>query len=133
VSVQSRLGQACNEEAFRHFLTLERNRWRRSGRGFLLLVVRLKQRDGTMAAIEAVNAQKLFAALWRTLRATDQVGWLRDGRAVGALLPDVCDSAAAPDLCDKVRCAFLAALPAAVGARLYIRTFRFPSNRHQPR
>ena len=128
VWVQSRLGQACNEEAFRHFLTMERNRWRRSGRGFVLIVVRLKQQEGRIADLDAIVAGKMLASLWQTLRGTDQVGWFREPRVVGALLGDAGgDNVAA--LCAKVRRSIESALPPDVAARLYIRGFRIPSNR----
>jgi hypothetical protein len=128
VWVESRLGQACNEEAFRHFLTMERNRWRRSGRGFVLIVVRLKARSGTIANLDTIVAGKVFASLWQTLRATDQVGWFREGRVIGALLGDAGDGNRAA-LYDKVRRALESALPPDLAAGLRIRAFRIPSDR----
>src|SRR6266571_5373649 len=101
VSVESQLGQACNEEAFRYFLAMERNRSRRSGRPFLLVLVRLQQRRGT-ACLDAALAEKVFSCLWLSLRATDQVGWFREGRVVGALLADMSEQPVAGSVCQKV-------------------------------
>jgi hypothetical protein len=129
VWVQSRLGQACNEEAFRHFLSMERNRWRRSGRAFVLIVIRLRQAEGTITGIEAAIAGKMFPSLWQTLRSTDQVGWFREGRAIGALLGDACNGNPAA-LCEKLRSSLNSALPPDLGAGLYIRAFRVPSDRN---
>ena len=128
VWVRGRLGQACNEEAFRHFLTMERNRWRRSGRGFVLIVVRVKQQEGRIADLDAIVAGKMFASLWQTLRGTDQVGWFREPRVVGALLGAACQDNLAT-LCEKVRRSIESALPPDLAARLYIRGFQIPSNR----
>jgi hypothetical protein len=129
VSVASRLGQACNEEAFRHFLSMERNRWRRSGHPFLLLLVRLKKRQRTTPRMDSIVAEKVFACLWLTLRATDQVGWFREGLVIGALLDDVCDNNVLGAVCEKVRGSLHAGLPPDIVARLVVRAFWLPSDR----
>ena len=50
VALESRLGQAYNEEAFRYFLAVERTRSERSGRPFLLVLVDLKEHAGRQRA-----------------------------------------------------------------------------------
>lgn len=90
VSLEGRLGQAYNEEAFRYFLEIERKRAARAHRPVLLLL--LDQRMRTPGArIDPMLAANLFANLWLCLRETDVVGWYREGRAAGAVLTQVED------------------------------------------
>jgi hypothetical protein len=89
VALEGRFGQAYNEEAFRYLLEIERKRAERSGRPFLLLVVDLKEPSKASAPIEPVLAAKLFSRLWLCLRETDFIGWYRDGRVAGAVLPQL--------------------------------------------
>jgi hypothetical protein len=127
VALKHQLGEACNEEAFRHFLAMERKRSRRSGRAFFVLLVRATRRGGVGARLDPVVVEKLFACLWLCLRATDQVGWFCEGRVAGALLADVSDANIATAVCEKVRGALHAGLPADISSRLAVRAFRFPS------
>jgi hypothetical protein len=84
--LESRRGDAYNEEAFRYLLSIERKRSERSGRAFLLLLVDLKEQPGASLRIDPIVAGKLFSALWRCLRETDFVGWYREDRVAGAVL-----------------------------------------------
>jgi hypothetical protein len=127
LALKHELGEACNEEAFRHFLAIERKRARRSGRAFLLLLVRPTRRYAPEARLDSVVAERLFACLWLSLRETDQVGWFREGRVAGALLADVSDRDVAAVVCQKVRASLHAGLPAHVASRLTVRAFRVPS------
>ena len=132
VAHESSLGQACNEEAFRHFLSIEGKRSRRSGRPFHLLLVRVKKAVGSKADVEAEVAAKLFACLWLCLRETDLVGWFREGRVAGALLTHMADAPTANVgtlVCEKVRKSFRESLPPELVRRLDIRAFRLPSRR----
>ncbi len=132
VALQSQLGQACNEEAFRHFLAIERKRSRRSGRPFLLLLVGLKKRRGMTGRIDSVVAAQLFACLWLSLRESDVVGWFREGRMAGALLLQAGETPGTDitDLvCGKIRRSLQESLPADVVRRLDVRAFRLPSRR----
>jgi len=79
-------GQAYHEEAFHHFLEMERKRAEASNRPFLLLLVDFKRRVGPNTLIGAVSDSTVFSALSGCLRETDFVGWYRDGRVVGAVL-----------------------------------------------
>jgi hypothetical protein len=87
---EDRTGRSYNEAAFRHFLTLERNRSERAGRSLLLVLVELEPRSGTAleGRFEPRLASKLFDVLWSKLRDTDCLGWYREGHIVGALLTD---------------------------------------------
>jgi hypothetical protein len=132
VALESRLGQACNEEAFRHFLAIERKRSRRSGRPFLLLLVGLKKRRRFAGRVDAAVAAKLFACLWLSLRESDVVGWFREGRVAGALLTQHGEAAAtnvADLVCDKVRRSLQESLPSELVRHLDVRAFRLPSRR----
>jgi hypothetical protein len=91
VAVKSRRAHAYNEEAFRYFFTLERQRARRSGRAFLLLLVDLKEHPGARAHLEPRVVPKLFRGLSRCLRETDIIGWYREQRVAGALLTELGD------------------------------------------
>jgi hypothetical protein len=132
VALESHLGQACNEEAFRHFLAIERKRSRRSGRRFILLLVGLKKRRRLVGRFDADVAAKLFACLWLSLRESDVVGWFRDGRVAGALLMQAGEAPGTniTDLvCGKVRLSLEESLPADFVRRLDVRAFRLPSSR----
>ena len=86
VALTGRLGQAYDEEAFRYFLAIERNRTGRSGRPFLLLLVDLAQAPGVTERFDPLVAVKLFSGLWLCLRETDFIGWYRQERVAGAVL-----------------------------------------------
>ena len=132
VALESRLGQACNEEAFRHFLAIERKRSRRSGRPFLLLLVGLKKRRRFASRVDAAVAAKLFACLWLSLRESDVVGWFREGRVAGALLAHPGEAAVtniADLVCGKVRRSLQESLPSELVRHLEVRVFRLPSRR----
>lgn len=86
--MDSRLGYAYNEEAFRYLLGVQRRRSERSDRPFLLLLVDLKEQPGLSVRIEPTVARKLFSGLWRALREADVVGWYREARIAGAVLTE---------------------------------------------
>src|SRR4051812_17235814 len=56
-------GQAYHEEAFHHFLEMERKRAEASNRPFLLLLVDFKRRVGPNTLIGAVSDSTVFSAL----------------------------------------------------------------------
>ena len=91
VSLEGRLGQAYNEDAFRYFLEIERKRAARAQRPVLLLLLDLRERPATGPLIDPLLAAKLFSGLWDCLRETDVVGWYREDRMVGAVLTQVDD------------------------------------------
>ena len=82
-------GPACNEEAFRYFLAIERKRAERSGRPLLLLLVNV---NGGNARLDEAVSSRLFAAMAQCLRETDVVGWYREGRIAGAVLMQGADT-----------------------------------------
>jgi hypothetical protein len=91
VSLEGRLGQAYNEDAFRYFLEIERKRAARAHRPVLLLLLDLRDQPSTGRRIDAMLAARLFSGLWNCLRETDVVGWYREDRMLGAVLTQVED------------------------------------------
>lgn len=85
-------GRAYNEEMFGYFLGLERRRFERTRRPFLLLLVELRKRGGVPVRFEPRDAGRVFDALWGAIRETDFVGWHQDGFAVGAVLTQSMDA-----------------------------------------
>jgi hypothetical protein len=83
---EDRTGQAYNEQAFRHFLAIERKRAERASRPFLLLLVSLRPEPGVSAAIDARAAARLFSGLALSVREVDFIGWYRQERVAGAVL-----------------------------------------------
>jgi hypothetical protein len=116
--------QAYNEEAFRHFLALERKRSQRGQRSFLLLLVSLRKQPGTANHIPPAVASKLFAGLATCVREVDFLGWYRHERIAGAVLVQG-GTAATPDasrgIGDRVTQALSRHVPSAVVERLQVR------------
>jgi hypothetical protein len=83
---QDRTGQAYNEQAFRHFLAIERRRASRASRSFLLLLVTLRKHPGLGMFIPQAAAARLFAGLALCVREVDFIGWYREDRVAGAVL-----------------------------------------------
>ena len=89
VGLEGRVGQAYNEAAFRHFLTIERVRFERSGCPFLLLLATLDDQQGVTGALDRQLAATVFSAFRLCLRETDFVGWFREDRVAGAVLTEI--------------------------------------------
>jgi hypothetical protein len=83
---EDRTGQAYNEQAFRHFLAIERKRAQRASRPFLLLLVSLRQEPGLSTTIDAKAAARLFSGLALSVREVDFIGWYRQQRVAAAVL-----------------------------------------------
>src|SRR5262245_26352345 len=112
--MQSRFGDAYNQEAFRHFLRVEREASARSARPFLLLLLTLTGQPSPRSRIDPGTAKRIFSNLWLCLRDTDVVGWFREGRAVGALLTEIEERPDRPVegvIRDKVRASLSRGLP----------------------
>jgi hypothetical protein len=82
----SRAVQALSEDAFRHFLALEKKRSERASRAFVLVLVSLRTPPGESAVVAPALAGKLFAGLAECVREVDFVGWFRKERVAGAVL-----------------------------------------------
>lgn len=86
LAVDGRPVHVYNEEAFQHFLSIERKRTEACGNHLLLALVDLKKPLGA-GEDRTTRAQDVFAVLRSTLRETDFVGWYRDADVAGAVLP----------------------------------------------
>lgn len=122
--------EAYNEEAFRHFLTIERKRAERSGRSMLLLLVELKaERDGD-SLMDASVATRLFSALTACVREIDFIGWYRSGRVAGAVLtqgPEAPASDVSQQIGERVAHALSERLPSHVRHRIQVRILQLHS------
>src|SRR5262249_20713366 len=120
-------GQAYNEEAFRYLLWVERKRRERTGRPFVLLLLRLEGSTGTKTPIERLVAAKLFPALWSCVRETDFVGWYRAGRIAGAVLTEYSQAPeSVRQLEERIAQRISEAVNAPIAGRLRLRICRFP-------
>jgi hypothetical protein len=127
VSLEGRLGQAYNEDAFRYFLQIERKRAARANRPVLLLLLDLRDQPANSPRIDSMLAAKLFSGLWRCLRETDVVGWYREERVAGAVLTQVDDgprSEVARVARERVSTALSQELSADIARRLRVRVYQ---------
>ena len=123
VVLEDRAGRAYNEPAFLHFLHVERARAGRGTRTSRLLVVRLA---GGAAPRARGHARGLLGSLLASVRDTDVVGWVREGRLAGAILThraDGGDAAIATGI-ERVKAKFLDRLPAATAGRVRMKVMR---------
>ena len=130
VSLEGRLGQAYNEDAFRYFLEIERKRAARAHRPVLLLLLDLRDQPAIGPRIDPMLAAKLFSGLWRCLRETDVVGWYREERVAGAVLTQVDDgprSEVTRVTRERVSTALCQDLSADVARRLRVRVYQLPA------
>lgn len=122
--LDGRSGCAYDEEAFWHFLAVERKRVDRSGRTLLLLLVTVNGHAGPGAVMPSPVAAKLFSALWVSVRDMDFTGWYRTGQVAGAVLtqgPGPLNSAALDRIRLRVAAALTKGLPAHHAPRLHVR------------
>lgn len=122
--------EAYHEEAFRHFLTIERKRVERSGRSMLLLLVEFKaDRDGD-SLMDGWVATRLFSAMTACVREIDFIGWYRSDRVAGAVLTQG-PEAPAPDVSqqigERVAHALAERLPSHVRHRIQVRILQLHS------
>jgi hypothetical protein len=119
-------GEAYNEEAFHFLLSIERKRYERSNRPFVLALIELESRPGQPDRMHPAISVSVFDGLTRLLRETDVVGWYRDGRIVGAMLTHLGDGAPADvsrELAARMTKTLRADLPADLGDRLKVRLY----------
>lgn len=126
-AVEDRTGQAYNEEAFRHFLSIERARVQRGNRSFLLLLVRLKKDAERGCGIGPAVAARLFAGLALCVREVDFVGWYRNEQVAGAVLtqgPEAPTPETPERIARRVRAVLSQSLPSGVARRLHVRVLQ---------
>ena len=130
VALQSHGGNVHTEQAFHHFLNAERLRAARSGRALFLLLVSLRQCPERGTRIGTRVATSLLQGLGPCVREIDVVGWYRDNRVVGAVLPQGFE-APAPDTSKRIVARVTRVLsdhvPPSVAARLRVRLVRLGS------
>jgi hypothetical protein len=127
LALEDRTGQAYNEQAFRHFLAIERKRAARARRSFLLLLVSLRKEPGASVVINAKAASRLFSGLAGCVREVDFIGWYREERVAGAVLTQGTDTpapAAVKGIADRVTDALGQRLSASEAQRLQVRVLR---------
>jgi len=120
-------GEAYNEDAFHHFLAIERKRSEVSARPFLLLLVEF---DPSFACVGRDLAGQIFTALSLSLRDTDVVGWYRSDRIAGALLTDLGDAPevhAPEQISARVQGMLRQQLPPAAGSSVQVRIYPAPA------
>jgi hypothetical protein len=129
LAFQGRPFQAYNEQAFRYFLGIERNRGERSRRSSLLVLVNLRRhpdmrpQDCSPTMTPSVAA-KIFAGLSLCVREVDFVGWHRENRVAGAVLAqgtDTPDADVTRRISQRVTEVVGENLPAQVARRLHVR------------
>jgi hypothetical protein len=122
------LGNVYTEQAFRHFLDVERVRASHSGRTFLLLLVRLHRPPVRNARFEVGVATSLLEGLGACVRDVDFTGWYREGRIAGAVLAqglDEPDQEASRRIIERVTRVLGARMPKSAADRLRVRVVRF--------
>lgn len=123
-------GEAYNEEAFHHFLAIERKRSEASSRPFLLLLVEFEKAPGVAAHIASEYAEQIFSGLAEGLRDTDVIGWYRHNRIAGAVLTDLGEApeqTVRQQVTRRVTAALHACIPLAVASLAQIRVYQLPA------
>ncbi len=122
--------EALNEEAFRHFLTIERKRAERSGRSMLLLLVEFRSEREGGSRMDRPISTKLFTGLAACVREIDFIGWYRTDRVAGAVLTQGSDTPAqdvAQQIGERVAHLLSERLPSHVRRRLQVRILQLHS------
>jgi len=127
VTLDGSQGETYGEEAFRHFLALERLRAARSDRQFLLLLVNLRRCPERGVRFSSAVAANLLAGLELCVREVDFIGWYRHSRVVGAVLAQGLEAPAseAPNrVAERVAKVLRQRLPRNAADRLRVRVVR---------
>jgi hypothetical protein len=125
-AIDVRPGEVYHEDAFRHFLTVERTRARRSSRPFLLLLVSLRRCPSEGIELPRSAWPALWDGLTESVREVDFVGWYREGRVAAAVLTQGLGlQSDAPDrIAGRVTKILGAHLPQSLVSRLRVRVIR---------
>jgi len=128
LATEGRFFQAYNQEAFRYFLALERERAQRSSRSLLLLLARVTgPSPARQRTMDAAVAEKLFSGLWLSTRETDFIGWFHEGRIAGAVLtqrPDASSGDMSREIHARVSRVLNETLPRRARHQLRLRVFQ---------
>ena len=125
VVLDGRTGTAYDEQTFRHFLHLERERASAGGRNCLLLLVNLRRLpDRETREMTRHVGSAVLTGLGECVREVDFIGWYRERQVAGAVLTQGLD---APTdqvrevIADRVRRALGRRLPGNIASRLRVR------------
>jgi hypothetical protein len=133
VVLDGRTGSGYSEQAFRHFLALERTRAALSERPLMLLLVSLRRHPDLDTVFTRPVSLALFSALQETVREVDFIGWYREGRIAAAVLAQGVDAPAASAsslVAERVKQTLGSRLPDAVAGRLRVRVLQLGPNRN---
>jgi hypothetical protein len=115
-----------NEAAFHYFLAADRVRAHRFRRSMLLVLISLRSSPGRSEYLTDASASRLFAGLAAGVREVDFVGWYRQDRIAGAVLPQ--GAATSSELrgliLARIVTSLKKSLPAEAAARLHVRVVR---------
>jgi hypothetical protein len=116
-------GDFYGEEAFRHFLSIERTRADRSGRNFLLLLICLRRCPHTGVSIPHALSGPLFSSVRECVREVDFIGWYQAHKTAGAVLAQGVDVSgpASTRIVHRVTTLLGRRLPPSVADRLRVR------------
>jgi hypothetical protein len=123
-ALTGRMGEIYDEDAFQHFLDIERTRTKRSERSMVLLLVSLRPCQASGAQIPRAISSRLFEGLSHCVREVDFIGWYREQRVAGAVLAQGCEApgvGATKRIAERVTTILRRHLPPAVAERLRIR------------
>ena len=116
-------GHAYSEAAFRYLLDADRRRAERSQRSIILLLVSIRREPGRSMQLNDATGAALLGGLAASIREVDFVGWFRDGRVMGAVMPQT--PGAAPQLraaiAQRIVSALQKTLPPAFARQLHVR------------
>jgi hypothetical protein len=121
-----RPGTVYDEEAFDHFLQLEMQRATMTGRSCFLLLVGPRP-DVNGRGMSRSLASGVFGGLESCVREVDFIGWYRQGRLVGAVLPQGSEAPAplaAASVSARVKHALNQTLPPGLASQLRVRVVR---------
>ncbi len=125
-------GDVYEEEAFQHFLAVERMRAERSGHPLLLLLVGLRRCPKRGADVPRAVSPALLTGLGLCVREVDFVGWYRQDRLAAAVLTqglEVPDHDAPSRIVARVTGILSVRLPHGVAERLRVRVVRLGRQR----
>ena len=123
----SSVGHVYNQAAFHYFLAADRVRVQRSRRSMILLLVSLRPSPGRSEPLSDAIASTLFAGLAACVREIDFIGWYRQDRVAGAVLPlgAVSTSALRTLILNRILTSLKRSLPADAARHLHLRVVRF--------
>ena len=125
VVLDGRTGDAYEEQAFRHFLHLERERASAGGRNCLLLLVNLRRHpDRETREMSRHVGSAVLTGLGECVREVDFIGWYRERQVAGAVLTQGIDTPTdyvREVIAERVRRALGRRLPGNVASRLRVR------------